>query len=234
MVEFERALFDSIEFRSSESEESVQVRIDWTGPHENLLPQASAIVGDAVNNLRSALDYLVYELANHNEGREIANTQFVVTKCPKAFERQKKTRLRGLTERQVGIIRKLQPFNGVQWTELLVDISNPDKHRHLVTVDDDEFQILLRGNIQDDEVFPGLPSKSVATSTGKMVFQGRVSNVLIMDKFPAVDALNDLCAKVAETLQLFYREFEPAKQRTGFPAPQMSPLAFDIKRLSRG
>ena len=209
--EFERALFDCVDFRSSESEEAVQVRLDLTGPHEILLPEASAIVGDAVNNLRSALDYLVYELATHNEGGEISNTQFIVTRCPQEFERQKKTRLRGLTERQVEMIRNLQPFNGVQWTQFLVDISNPDKHRHLVTVDDDVFQILIRGNIQDDELYDDLPYKSVTTSAGKVVFQGRVSNVLIMDRFPAVETLNDLCAKVSETVQLFYREFEPAK-----------------------
>ncbi len=209
--EFEKALFDSIDFRSTESEETITMRVDLAATHANLLPVASAIVGDAVNNLRSALDYLVYELAKHNEGREIRNTQFIITKCPKAFDRQKKTRLRGLTERQVEIIRNVQPFQGVQWTELLMDISNPDKHRHLVEVDDDVFQILIRGNIRYDELFHDLPSKSVATSRGKVVFQGRVSSVLIMEQFPAVDTLNDLCAKVYETLRLFYREFEPSK-----------------------
>ncbi len=187
------------------------MHLDLTAPHTNLLPEASAIVGDIVNNLRSALDYLVYELAKHNEGEEIRNTQFVITKCPKEFEGQKNTRLKGLTERQIAIIRNVQPFRGATWTELLVDISNPDKHRHLVSVDDDEFQILYRGSIRDDEIFRDLPSKSIETSTRKLVFQGKISNVLIMDKFPAVDTLNELCRRVAETVQLFYRDFEPSK-----------------------
>lgn len=206
--EFENALFDCIGFRTNESGEGFTIQFsDLTAPHANLLPKASAIVGDAVNNLRSALDYLVYELAMHNEGKEIHNTQFVITGNIREFERQKKTRLKGLTERQVEMIRNVQPFRGVKWTELLIDISNPDKHRHLVVVDDDEFQILLRGNIRDDELFHDLPHKTLETSTRKLVVQGKISNVLIMDKYLAVDTLNELCTRVTDTVQLFYRDF---------------------------
>ena len=106
LIEFEKALFDWVDFSPDESGEGIAIKLSgFTAPYTNLLPEASAIVGDAVNNLRSALDYLVYELAKHNGGEEVPNTQFVITKCPREFERQKKTRLKGLTERQVEIIR---------------------------------------------------------------------------------------------------------------------------------
>ena len=212
LAEFEKALFDSIDFRPEESGEGFAMQFaDLTSPHTNLLPEASAIVGDAVNNLRSALDYLVYELAKHNEGKEVHNTQFVIARSTREFEGQKNYRLKGLTERQVEIIRNVQPFQGVTWTELLRDISNPDKHRHLIAIDDDEFQILLRGSIQDDELFHNLPYRSIETSRRRIVVQGKISNVLIMDQFPAVDTLNELCKKVSETVQLFCRDFRSSE-----------------------
>ena len=213
LAEFEKALFDSIDFRPEESGEGFTMQFpDLTSPHTNLLPEASAIVGDAVNNLRSALDYLVYELARHNEGKEVRNTQFVIARSTREFEDQKKTRLKSLTERQVENIRNVQPFQGVTWTELLRDISNPDKHRHLVAIDDDEFQILLRGSVRDDELFHDLPYRSIETSTRRIVVQGKISNVLIMDKFPAIDTLNELCKKVSETVQLFCGDFQSSER----------------------
>ena len=209
LAEFEKALFDSIDFRPEETGEGFTIQFpDWTSPHTDLLPEASAIVGDAVNNLRSALDYLVYELAKHNEGKDVHHTQFIIARSTREFEDQKKTRLKGLTERQVEIIRNTQPFQGVTWTELLRDISNPDKHRHLVAIDDDEFQILYRGSIRDDELFHDLPHRSIETSTRRIVVQGKISNVLIMDKFPAIDTLNELCKKVTETVRLFCGDFQ--------------------------
>ena len=209
LAEFEKALFDSIDFRPEESGEGFAMKFpDLTSPHTNLLPEASAIVGDAVNNLRSALDYLVYELAKHNEGKEVRNTQFVIARSTREFEDQKKTRLKGLTERQVDIIRNVQPYQGVTWTELLRDISNPDKHRHLVAIDDDELQILLRGSIRDDELFHDLPYRAIETSTRRIVVQGKISNVLIMGKFPAITTLNELCKQVSQTVQLFSTDFQ--------------------------
>ena len=213
LAEFEKTLFDGIEFRPEESAEGFTMQFsDLASPHTNLLPDASAIVGDAVNSLRSALDYLVYELAKHNEGKEVRNTQFVIASSIREFESQKKTRLKGLTERQVEMIRNVQPFQGVAWTELLRDISNPDKHRHLVGIDDDEFQILLRGSIGDDELFDDLPYRSIDTGTRRIVVQGKISKVLIMDKFPAIDTLNELCKRVSETVQLFCGDFRSSEQ----------------------
>ena len=38
----------------------------------------SIIAGDIIYNLRSALDYLIYELARENSGREKSGTQFPI------------------------------------------------------------------------------------------------------------------------------------------------------------
>ena len=210
LAEFEAALFRSIEFKGSDTKESVEIKTNFSRPHAELLPTASAITGDAVNNMRSALDYLVYELAKHNEGRVITGTQFVIAQNPNEFEHQRNTRLRGLSPRQVDIIRNVQPFQGVTWSQILAEISNQDKHRELVEIDDDMFELIIRGyaeTMKEDPECEGVPTKLVTTSKGKLVFQGKISNVLIMGNIPALEALNDMHKNVSETVRQFYGDF---------------------------
>jgi hypothetical protein len=90
-------------------------------------------VSDCIYNLRSALDYLVYELAISDSGKVQEQTQFPIVDCEKNFNEQK-YRLRGLHEHHIRAIEALQPYKGIEWTKTLRDISNPDKHRHLIPV----------------------------------------------------------------------------------------------------
>jgi hypothetical protein len=105
--------------------------------------EAAAVAGEIIYNLRSALDYLIYELACYNFPRVPHNgTQFIMkaskadTKSPsgdiiRGFDSEKKTRLKGLLAHQIKAIEDLQPYKGVTWTETIRDLSNPDKHRKL-------------------------------------------------------------------------------------------------------
>jgi hypothetical protein len=45
-----------------------------------------------------------------------------------------KRHLRGLSDHHIRAIEALQPYKGIEWTKTLRDISNPDKHRHLIPV----------------------------------------------------------------------------------------------------
>jgi hypothetical protein len=94
-------------------------------------PIVSVLLGEIVYNLRSALDYLAFELARHDSGQIQENTQFPIDDTPEKFARSITTRLRGVSSAHVLLIEKLQPYTGCNWTEVLRDISNPDKHRQL-------------------------------------------------------------------------------------------------------
>ena len=90
-------------------------------------------VGDCIYNLRSALDYVVYELAILDSGKVQEQTQFPIVDCEKDFNEQKR-HLRGLNEHHIRAIEALQPYKRIEWAKTLRGISNPDKHRHLIPV----------------------------------------------------------------------------------------------------
>lgn len=121
-------------------------------PHPNdLLPTtAQAIVSDIVHNLRSALDNLVFDLAARNQGHEVDNTQFVIANTRGDFKKQRRSRLKGLTDDQVRIIEQVQPYNGHDWLRLLADLSNADKHKYLPLIDN---TAPISLTVTDDRVF---------------------------------------------------------------------------------
>lgn len=110
-----------------------------------ILGRTSVWIGEAVYNLRSALDYLVYASAVvGNGGRVVKGTQFPIEDDMGVFEGritgtnpktgQKVARhLHHVPKNAVIRIRQLQPgWNPpCEWTALLRELSNPDKHRFL-------------------------------------------------------------------------------------------------------
>ena len=95
------------------------------------MPIVPILLGEICYNLRSALDYLVFELAKFDSGTIQNGTQFPIDDTPQKFARHIPTRLKGVGVSHVTTIEGLQPYNGCRWSQILRDISNPDKHREL-------------------------------------------------------------------------------------------------------
>lgn len=103
----------------------------------------SLMLGDAIQNLRSALDYLVGDLARHNAGGHLmpkieSDLMFPITTSPGAFKHavRRQARLGCVAARPAALIQRLQPYRHGQdptahplW--VLHQLSNIDKHRHL-------------------------------------------------------------------------------------------------------
>jgi hypothetical protein len=89
------------------------------------------LTGEICYNLRSALDYLVFELAKLDSGAAQDFTQFPIEDTKKGFKGRINTYLKGVSTAHVACIAKLQPCMGCGWTKVLSFISNPDKHREL-------------------------------------------------------------------------------------------------------
>lgn len=159
-------------------------------------PRAARLIGEVVQNLRSALDYLVYELARFDSKSAVDKTQFVIADSEENFL-SSKWHLRGLSGDHIAAIERLQPYRGCEWTKFIRDISNPDKHRHLtalkhptvISIDSRNTERILAG--QKAEV-GDYASIQIAFSNGP----------------PVIEGLEQLIADVAHTLDAFESEFK--------------------------
>ena len=93
------------------------------------------LIGEICYNLRSALDYFIFEFARHDSGSIQSGTQFPIEDNPKGFAwRQKRGWLAGIDAAHVAAIERLQPYNRCDWTSALRDLSNRDRHREFAEV----------------------------------------------------------------------------------------------------
>ena len=95
----------------------------------------SVLTGEAIQALRRALDYLVYEIAFRDSGSEQDGTQFPIEHSPNVFwSRLNPGRggyLVGVDRKHATALKRYQPCDQVEWSADLRDLSNPDKHRRL-------------------------------------------------------------------------------------------------------
>jgi hypothetical protein len=170
------------------------------------------IIGEVCYNLRSALDYLIYELAFLDSGKVVAGTQFPIEDKAKGFAWRKNGGwLGGINPLHEAAIEALQPYNGCNWTTFLRNISNPDKHRHLV-LHGGHFQASLYADAERLR-FLGLPGKVTRAKhplSGKEVDVQLAISVQIefSDGTPVIEALHELQAQVTQTLEAFQPEFQ--------------------------
>lgn len=94
------------------------------------------IVGDCLQNLRTSLDYLVWELvlkAGNTPGKE---NMFLICVLAKSFKDSQGARLRGVDPAAVALIESIQPYHDGQpdatSLAILDKLTNINKHRRLV------------------------------------------------------------------------------------------------------
>lgn len=97
-------------------------------------PEWGALLGDVVQNLRAALDHLVWRLVPLTGAKGDRRTQFPIVCYARAWNGAQGRNLRGVHKEHRALIRALQPFqrsHSVQFHPLaqLVWLSNVDKHR---------------------------------------------------------------------------------------------------------
>jgi len=217
IAEFEREVMSMHEKQA----QAVPFDLDPNPPHAainiGMPPETFAgvrfgtLVGETVYNLRCALDYLVFELAKLDSGSEQERTQFPIMDTAQDFVGWKERMLKGVNAGHIACIERLQPYSGCDWTRLLRDLSNMDKHK----------QIISGTGIMKCHVHSGLSTDLSRISgafdrdakhplTGedvdvKIHIAGDVSFTEGMTAYPAIHTLSELRTGVAQTL----RDFEP-------------------------
>jgi hypothetical protein len=97
-----------------------------------------AIVGDVVQNLRSALDHLVYQLFLVNGGTNAtaAHLYFPTDSSATLYKASAPRKIQGLRQDAIDAINSIEPYDGGKGAELSVlnRLNRTDKHRLLITV----------------------------------------------------------------------------------------------------
>jgi hypothetical protein len=157
----------------------------------------SRLIGETIESLRKALDYLVYQLSYFDSNSIIDNTQFVILDSPKDFKLQRQRRLRGLTADHVTMFERLQPYNGCNWTKMIRELSNPDKHRTLTAV-------------KHPVLFSLDSSNTEAILAGKNINKDKYACIRITfnNGMPVIEGIEQLVWEVDITIHSFYFEFK--------------------------
>jgi hypothetical protein len=95
------------------------------------------ILGDVLQNLRSALDHLIYNLVIANTGSDPKDSKimFPIFDCASKYETGSLRKVRGVHKEAIDLIGALKPYRGgndALWG--LNELNNIDKHRLLIMV----------------------------------------------------------------------------------------------------
>jgi len=124
-------------------------------------PQLSAVAGDALQNLRSALDHLAWKLVEAGGGVLGKHTSFPIFDTETEYLDPKygaARKIRGMHEMAAEAINQMKPYatgNRTLW--ILHRLNNIDKHRLLLTAGHTNVAFLIRRG--DQSISAGLPSK---------------------------------------------------------------------------
>jgi hypothetical protein len=121
------------------------VRVQWRYRVLNPTPEDWAyLTGDAVNNMRSALDHALAEVARSVQGMtdeqvQKSRLQFPICDTADVFNKAVKALRKLLSQEVIDTLEQLQPYHGEpdryeHDLAMLRDLSNLDKHRQLTIV----------------------------------------------------------------------------------------------------
>ena len=98
-------------------------------------PTVSAVLGDTIQNLRSALDHLAYQLVSIGIGKTpSSHVYFPIADDAAKYHEQRSKQVNGARQEAISAIDALTPYRGANDTLWrLHKLNNVDKHRVLIT-----------------------------------------------------------------------------------------------------
>jgi hypothetical protein len=179
----------------------------FTYPLTDPLDDLAVLISEIVQHLAIALNYLVAALAE-SRGRPVnENLQFPICDMPKQFRRRIPSELKGLSEKQITLIEKFQPYNDNRWLGLIRDLSNPDKHRHPIKISAGASHISIRA-LSHTETKTPLGKSLFVPDTVQMNYNFGLPIVFTKDHAPVIETLQVLHLKVSDLLDAFRPSFE--------------------------
>ena len=175
----------------------------------NVKGGSRVLVSQIVENLRTALDYMIFQLSILNEPHLNERLpQFVIAETEPDFQRHARTRLRYLNDEQKSFVEQIQPYRGNKMLTLLGKMTNAGKHRRLLSIQERTgFDIYFaemekRDEYKDWFVYP--------TEKGCAVFARPKGpgTVLLMDRYDAMPTLKDMIGHAEDILRVSFCFFQ--------------------------
>jgi len=130
-----RAFFDSGPYEVLRRDDlATRERIYYVGSVRDVPPEAVAIAGDAIHNLRSTLDHLALQLVLAAGGTPNTATCFPICKDATKYKAESPRKVKGMGQAAIDAIDAIKPYRGGNFTLWrLHELDRIDKHRVLVT-----------------------------------------------------------------------------------------------------
>jgi len=168
-------------------------------------------IGEICYNLRTALEYLVFEIAKLDSGSPQDFTNFPIVDSKDKFRAWKKdARSKGINPAHIACFERFQPYKGCNWARALVIISNKDKHREFPKLGGTA-ALIFYTMIDRSYLTLALPIiRAPHPLTGeamdmKIDFKSTIS---FDDGTPVIQTLKEIVFGVTETLDAFEPEFK--------------------------
>jgi hypothetical protein len=106
----------------------------------------SVIIGEALHDLRSALDHLAWQLVDaHSPGKGSKSTEFPIFDSSEKYETRVKAKIKGASDKAIDIAKSLKAYKGGNDIFFVHALNIIDKHRMLVTTGMARFAIIATG-----------------------------------------------------------------------------------------
>ncbi len=175
----------------------------------NIRGRPRVLVSQIAENLRIALDYMIFQMSMLNKTDLNERVpQFVIADTGENFEKQANKCLRYLSDEQRSFVERLQPYHGNRMLALLGKMTNAGKHRHLLSIKDSTgFDIYFSEMEKRDEykgcfVYPAEKGAAVfARPKGTRL-------VVLMNRYEAMPTLGDMIEHVQHIVGVSFCFFQ--------------------------
>lgn len=153
------------------------------------VPESLALItGDVIQNLRSALDYLAYQLFISHSGNSVSGKHiyFPIAKDLSRYEKESARKTKGISRRAKELINRIKPYKGGNNTLWKIhELNNIDKHRLLVAVGSSFGSMDIGAHMQSSmkKAFPDLdvPNIPLFLKPADILFPLKIGDELFID-----------------------------------------------------
>lgn len=175
----------------------------------NVAGSPRVLVASIVEDLRSALDYMVFQLSVSNDSDlDERVPQFVIARNKAGFDRQAKRRLQYLTDDQRRFVEQVQPYHGRRVLSVLGEIAGASKHRRLLSVRDATSLDISMAEITKIDEFPGHVVYPMEKGMAIFARAKDGQSVVLMDRYDAMLMLKSMIECTMDIVGASYGFFQ--------------------------